>query len=169
MMKREWFSIGIHLGYRYESSPIIVPDETPEPPDTVMTYEQTARPGHRAPHAWLAPGRSKLSTLDLFGHTFTLLYFKPDSSAPEPYSRISPLEVSSHATPKEWSPSMTAWQHAARRRGLRLTEFQITSPEIAELYENRLVLVRPDGHVCWRGEDEPADIGRLLDTVRGAA
>ncbi len=32
----------------------------------------TARPGHRAPHAWLADGRS---TLDLFGRGFTLLGF----------------------------------------------------------------------------------------------
>ena len=44
-MRREWFSIGIHLGYVYEGSPIIVPDGTPPPPDEVMTYRQTARPG----------------------------------------------------------------------------------------------------------------------------
>src|SRR5690606_17497450 len=28
MMKREWYTIGIHLGYRYEGSPIIVSDGT---------------------------------------------------------------------------------------------------------------------------------------------
>ncbi len=33
-------------------------------------YVQTARPGHRAPHAWLADGRS---VIDLFGDGFTLL------------------------------------------------------------------------------------------------
>ena len=37
-----------------------------------MTYTQTARPGSRAPHAWLSPGRS---TLDLFGRSFVLLRF----------------------------------------------------------------------------------------------
>ncbi|HUB95124.1 MAG TPA: FAD-dependent monooxygenase, partial [Stellaceae bacterium] len=71
-MRHEWYTLGIHLGYRYEGSPLVVPDGTPEPPDTVNTYEQTARPGHRAPHVWLAPGRS---TLDLFGRDFVLLRF----------------------------------------------------------------------------------------------
>ena len=33
MMKREWFSIGIHLGYVYEGSPIVVADGTPRPFD----------------------------------------------------------------------------------------------------------------------------------------
>ena len=47
MMKREWFTIGIHLGFVYEGSPIVVPDGTPRPPDTVSTYTQTARPGSR--------------------------------------------------------------------------------------------------------------------------
>src|SRR5258708_3601657 len=81
MMKREWFSIGIHLGYRYEGSPLIVTDGRPEPPDDVMDYAPTARPGHRAPHAWLKDGRS---TLDLFGRGFVLLRFgdnPPDAPA----------------------------------------------------------------------------------------
>ncbi len=77
MMRREWFSIGIHLGYRYGGSPIIVPDGTPEPPDEVTAYQHTARPGHRAPHAWLAGGRS---TLDLFGRGFVLLRLGPKSA-----------------------------------------------------------------------------------------
>ena len=31
-----------------------------------------------------------------------------------------------------------------------------------------LVLVRPDGHVAWTGDDLPDDLGRLLATVTGA-
>ena len=31
-MKREWFTIGFHLGYRYDASPIVWPDGTPAPP-----------------------------------------------------------------------------------------------------------------------------------------
>jgi hypothetical protein len=38
----------------------------------------------------------------------------------------------------------------------------------AELYERRLVLVRPDGHVAWRGDGDPPDPARVIDTVRGA-
>ena len=43
----------------------------PEPDDT-RHYTQTSHPGCRAPHAWLADGRS---TLDLFGRNFTLRAF----------------------------------------------------------------------------------------------
>ena len=42
----EWSSLGIDLGYRYESSPVIVPDGTPEVPDDPSEYIPTARPGH---------------------------------------------------------------------------------------------------------------------------
>jgi hypothetical protein len=44
----------------------------------------------------------------------------------------------------------------------------IAKPEIAALYENRLVLVRPDGHVCWRGDSPPPDPEHIVDRVRGA-
>lgn len=71
-LAQEWKSTGVALGYRYEGSPIIVDDGTPEPADEVTTYTQTARPGHRAPHARLADGRS---TIDLFGSGFVLLRF----------------------------------------------------------------------------------------------
>ncbi len=36
------------------------------------------------------------------------------------------------------------------------------------LYPRRLTLVRPDGHVAWRGDSRLADVGALLDRVRGA-
>ncbi|MGC2123345.1 MAG: FAD-dependent monooxygenase, partial [Xanthobacteraceae bacterium] len=55
-MRREWHTLGVHLGYRYEGSPICWPDGTPAPPDDPGAYVPTARPGHRAPHAWLADG-----------------------------------------------------------------------------------------------------------------
>jgi len=142
MMKREWFSIGIHLGYRYEGSPIIVPDGSTEPADDVTNYEQTARPGHRAPHAWVSPDRS---TLDLFGHGFVLLRLGPDAPDAEP------------------------WWPAAERVNLPLREVVIASEEILRLYAKPLVLVRPDGHVCWRGHANPADPARIIDIVRGAA
>ena len=80
-MRREWFTLGIHLGYRYEGSPICWPDGTAAPPDDPQTYVPTARPGHRAPHVWLADGRS---TLDLFGRGFVLLGFGADAAEAAP-------------------------------------------------------------------------------------
>jgi 2-polyprenyl-6-methoxyphenol hydroxylase-like FAD-dependent oxidoreductase len=141
MMKREWFSIGIHLGYRYEGSPIIVPDGTPEPPDEVMDYTPTARPGHRAPHAWLDDG---CSTLDAFGRGFVLVRFGPDP------------------------PDAAALVAAAQGANLPLEIVEIEDPDIAALYETRLVLVRPDGHVCWRGNSLSRDASRLVEIVRGS-
>jgi hypothetical protein len=141
-MKREWFTLGIHLGYRYEGSPIIVADGTPEPPNPVSSYTQTARPGHRAPHVWLGPGRS---TLDLFGRGYTLLRFDAESES------VHPLV------------------DAARTRGVPLNVVVVQNDEAAELYQSRFVLVRPDGHVAWRGNAPPRNPLRVMDIVRGAA
>jgi len=141
LMRREWFTLGIHLGYRYEGSPVCWPDGTPAPPDEAGTYEQTARPGHRAPHAWLADGRS---TLDLFGRGFTLLGFG--------------------ATAAEEA----ALLEAARMRGVPIEFVPLAEPKIAALYQRKFVLVRPDGHVAWRGDRMPEDPLRLIDVVRGA-
>jgi hypothetical protein len=142
MMKREWFSIGIHLGYRYEGSPLIIPDGTPEPPDEVMDYTPTARPGHRAPHAWLQDRRS---TLDLFGRGFVLLRLGADP------------------------PNADNLMAAAQNAQLPLEIIAIADPAIAALYGKGLVLVRPDGHVCWRSDALPPDPTRLLATITGAA
>lgn len=139
MMKREWFTIGIHLGYRYEGSPVIFPDGSPEPEDTVSTYEQTARPGHRAPHVWLDDGRS---TLDLFGKGFVLCRFDPAADA---------------------QPLLTA--AAAVKMPIVLEN--IANDEARALYGAKLVLVRPDGHVVWRG-DVADQASVVVDVARGA-
>jgi hypothetical protein len=140
-MSREWHTLGIHLGYRYEGSPICWPDGTAAPPDDPRSYAPTARPGHRAPHAWLADGRS---TLDLFGRGFTLLGFD--------------------AAERDAAPLIDA----ARTRKVPLTFATIAEPEIAALYERKFVLVRPDGHVAWRGDRMPDDPICVIDLVRGA-
>jgi 2-polyprenyl-6-methoxyphenol hydroxylase-like FAD-dependent oxidoreductase len=145
-MRREWFTIGIQLGYRYEGSPICVPDGTAAPPDEPATYVQTARPGHRAPHVWLAPGRS---TLDLFGRGFVLMRFG--------------------AAPGAGRGEGAALVDAAAERGVPLTVCDVANEEAAALYGRRLVLVRPDGHVAWRGDEMPTDAARVIDKVRGAA
>jgi hypothetical protein len=53
-------------------------------------------------------------------------------------------------------------------RGMVLATRDLATPALAALAERRLVLVRPDGHVCWRGDELPADPGGLVDVVRGA-
>jgi hypothetical protein len=142
-MKREWYSTGIHLGFDYYHSPIVCPDNTPAPPDEVSSYVQTARPGHRAPHAWLKDGRS---TLDLFGRGFVLLCFSAAGSVGQ---------------------SLAA---AARVRGFPLLVIDLSDEaRIHELYGANYVLVRPDGHVAWRDNAQPESAGHVIDVVRGLA
>jgi len=43
----------------------------------------------------------------------------------------------------------------------------LPNPRLATLYERPLVLVRPDGHVAWRGHEAAADPFTLIDRVRG--
>jgi 2-polyprenyl-6-methoxyphenol hydroxylase-like FAD-dependent oxidoreductase len=140
-MRHEWFTIGFHLGYRYDASPAIWPDGTPAPPLETSTYTQTARPGARAPHVWLPDGRS---TLDLFGHGFTLLRLGSDA------------------------PSGESVRTAAAAASVPLDVIHLEGPEVTALYQRRLVLVRPDGHVAWRADREPEDACALIEVVRGA-
>lgn len=138
---QEWFSQGIALGYSYDDSPLVASDGTPRPHDDPSRYVPTARPGHRAPHAWLTDGRS---TLDLFGRGFVLLAFETERTA----ARLL-LDV-------------------AQRVGMPLRVECVSQPEIAALYERRWVLVRPDGMVAWRGDELPVDAEALINQVRGA-
>jgi hypothetical protein len=43
----------------------------------------------------------------------------------------------------------------------------VEAPDVLSAYQHRLVLVRPDGHVAWRADAEPADAGAIIDRVRG--
>jgi 2-polyprenyl-6-methoxyphenol hydroxylase-like FAD-dependent oxidoreductase len=139
-----WLSIPEHLKiqYCYEGSPICIPDGTPAGDPEPPRFMPSTRPGARAPHAWLAGGSS---TLDLFGDGFTLL-------------RLG-----------ERPPEADPLAQAAEARGVPLRMIAIADPAIASLYERTLVLVRPDGHVAWRGDALPADPAGVVERMRGAA
>lgn len=139
--EKAWHPIGIHLGHVYFPSPIVVDDGTPPAPDHIDGYMPTTRPGARAPHMWLEEG--KKSILDLFGPGFTLLKFRKVDT--------------------------TALAAQAALVGMPLSCVDIDNAEAAALYEKALVLVRPDGHVAWRGDTLPHDSVALIDRVRGAA
>lgn len=140
-LEQEFRSLGIAMGYNYADSPIIVPDGTQAPVDEPSVYVQTARPGHRAPHCWLDDGRS---IIDLFGARFVLLDFGAKTLQHDKVSSI------------------------AKEIGLPLKLVRVWNKEAAKLYGRKLVLVRPDGMVAWRGDNLPLDVRGLLDQVRGA-
>ena len=140
LMSHEWFMNGYHLGYRYDGSPLVVPDGTPAPPLEGRTYTQIARPGARAPHVWLRDSRS---TLDLYGRGFVLL-------------RLGAV-----------APSGEGIARAAASAGVPLEVVKLDEPAVYEAYGRRLVLVRPDGHVAWRADAEAADASRIIARVKG--
>jgi len=133
-------SAGIELGYRYESSPICVADGTPPPALDHGLYVPSTWPGTRAPHVWLRDGRS---TLDLFGRGFTL------------------LDLSGR------SDDAKAFAAAANKVNLPLEIVVLDEPRMREVYERAFVLVRPDGHVAWRGDTMPINAAAVVDQVRG--
>ena len=58
-------------------------------------------------------------------------------------------------------------REAAETGGVPFTCVALDDPEILALYERRLVLVRPDGHVAWRDDAPPADPAALMSRVCG--
>ena len=53
-------------------------------------------------------------------------------------------------------------------RGVPVEVLDVRDEHAARLYERLLVLLRPDQHVAWRGDSEPADPVAVIDRVRGA-
>lgn len=123
----EFHSLGLVLGYHYAGSPVIVDDGSPVPPDSLTGYHGSARPGARLPHRWLPDGSS---LYDHLGTGFTLLRLDPRADA---------VPVTG----------------AARAAGVPL---DVLDAEVgdAEAYGAPLLLVRPDQHVAWRGDDPTA-------------
>jgi len=132
-------SAGIELGYRYENSPICIADGTPPPPLDHGHYVPSTWPGSRAPHVWLKDGRS---TLDLFGKGFVLVAFTESTTS--------------------------SFTDAAQRAGVPLEVIGMDDKQVREIYERNFVLVRPDGHVAWRGNAIPGNTNEIIDKVRGA-
>jgi 2-polyprenyl-6-methoxyphenol hydroxylase-like FAD-dependent oxidoreductase len=130
---------GITFGGRYDGSPIIVSDGTAPPPDAANSYQPTGCPGGRAPHLWLADGRS---LYDALGFEFTLLQLggKPTDTAP--------------------------FRAAAASLGIPLSITPVASDQARDLYGADLVLVRPDQIVAWRGNSS-AEAADALSRVSG--
>ncbi|KAE8153456.1 FAD binding domain-containing protein [Aspergillus avenaceus] len=140
-------SIGVEMGYRYNSS-LSVPstlDQTP-PEFNPRAFTPTTLPGYRAPHVFLTDGTP---IADHFGDEFTLVVF-PDAS--------------------EFNSSIRCFRDVAQRRNLPLRIVQLKGEDHArEVWGARLVLVRPDGFVSWHenaavGEDA---VDRVLECATG--
>jgi len=133
------------LGFQYSSSPIIV--HRCDKNGSVALKDcgtKSSLPGCRAPHVVL-PDRS--SILDLFGKSFVLLIIGGQAESDlrdlkaTLRQRNIPFEV--HAYPK--------------------------LPELAEAYDRRFFLVRPDGIIAWSSDYQPsvAESNKIVSVVLG--
>jgi 2-polyprenyl-6-methoxyphenol hydroxylase-like FAD-dependent oxidoreductase len=131
---------GLNFGYFYADSPVIAYDGEAHPAYSMGRFVSSSVPGCRAPHVWLPDGRS---VYDAMGDGFAILRF-------------------------DRSVSVAGLAEAAGRRRVPLTVLDIEDAPAREAYARKLALVRPDRHVAWRGDAEPAEAGDLIDLVRGA-
>jgi 2-polyprenyl-6-methoxyphenol hydroxylase-like FAD-dependent oxidoreductase len=132
---------GADLGYRY-ASPVICEEQGEPPADDTYRYQPSTWPGAHLPHVWVEPG---VGLFDLLGPGYTLLRLcdHPADAAPLEAAfvkRQAPFEVR-----------------------------DIDSAAIRAVYQKNLVLVRPDLHVAWRGDDLPGDAAALAARVTGHA
>ncbi|MBV9066483.1 MAG: FAD-dependent monooxygenase [Methylobacteriaceae bacterium] len=136
---REFKTLGVVLGSRYENSPIIVDDGSAPPVEHHANFQPSAHPGCLAPHAWLDDGTS---LYDHFGLGYSLLLLA-DAGA----------------------RAADAIESAAHGAAMPLKRIDLRGKGLETLYEAPLALIRPDQYVAWRGSR--ADAVALIDTIRG--
>ncbi len=138
---RQYCCAGLNFGYYYDRSPIIAYDDEAAPSYSMSEFESSTVPGCRAPHFWLDDGRSLYDVMDT---GFALL--RLDSAAD-----VAPLT------------------RAAQERGIPVQVIDVAPETAGPAYRQRLVLVRPDQHVAWRGNELPARPDDLLALITGHA
>ena len=144
--KREFHAPGVVKGYRYRSTAIL--EELAAVDHQFVdwrVYEPSARPGSIAPHCWLNVGKS---LYDEFGEGFTLLFFGTDDAD---------LALT--------GAQCGALVQAAEQAGIPLHLVPLVNPLLCVRYAARFVLIRPDQHVAWRGEQLPQSVDEALGKI----
>lgn len=131
---------GLELGYRYDGSAIVCPDDSSEPDWKPDRYLPTTWPGSRAPSLILGHGTP---LFDLLGPDFTLVDFVGDGRA-------------------------DALLAAAEDQGLPVRHTVIADEVARGVWERDLVMLRPDQHVAWRGTTAPRAPEAVIRCIRGA-
>jgi 2-polyprenyl-6-methoxyphenol hydroxylase-like FAD-dependent oxidoreductase len=133
--------IGAELGYRYVDSPVI--DNIPGGPEHLFRdYRPTTWPGARLPHTWLADGTPIQDRIPTVG--FTLLRLRNSRETDD-------------------------FKKAFLERGVSLTVLDIADESVRAVYDRDLLLLRPDMHVVWRGNQPPENAAELAALATGHA
>lgn len=132
--------IGAELGYRYAGSPLIVDEPGDGPPDDFIEYVSSTRPGARLPHVWLDDGSA---IQDRIGDGYTLV-------------RLGGTAADTRALARAFGAI-----------GAPYAEFAAAGDAAREVYGCDLILVRPDLHVVWRGNQSPENPDQLAARATG--
>jgi 2-polyprenyl-6-methoxyphenol hydroxylase-like FAD-dependent oxidoreductase len=131
--------IGAELGYRYVGSPLIC-DRPGGPEHQLRSYEPTTWPGARLPHVWLDDGSAMQDRIP--PDCFTLL-------------QLGGSGVDS----SKLAAAIAAY-------GAPVHALVITDQAARDIYGYDLLLLRPDLHIAWRG-NEVADAAEIAAVATG--
>ena len=124
---QQYCCAGLNFGYYYDQSPVMVYDEERAPDYSMGSFQSSSVPGCRAPHFWLADGRS---VYDALGPAYTLLCF------------VNPI-----------CETVQALQGQAAIARMPLAVIDVSSQaNVPPEYRHAFVLVRSDAHTVWRGD-----------------
>ena len=116
----------------------------PQPASPIGKYVPSAFPGARLPNTWLKEGPGGgVAVQDRCGPWFTVLRVGGD--------------------PPDGGPLAAALE----RRGAPAAILDQPDGRAAEVYGAGLLVLRPDLHVAWRGDAQPADPERVAAIVTG--
>lgn len=139
-IRRVYEMVGVELGYSYAGSNLIAYEADNIDDWDTLVYTPHARPGVRLPHVWLSDGRP---IQDLLDDGYVLLDLQGDADT-------------------------DALAAAFAERGAPLQVLHLDEPEARAVYDAPLLLLRPDMHVFWRG-DQLSDPEGLAAAATGFA
>ncbi len=119
--------VGVEMGYSYAGSALVAHEPGNVAEWEVSSYTPHTRPGVRLPHVWLADGRAMQ---DLLGEDYTL------------------LDLGNQA-------ETAALEAAFASVGAPLSIVHLDEQRAREVYGCSVLLLRPDLHVAWRGDELP--------------
>lgn len=132
-------NLGVHFDYRYGTSPVICHENGTEPAWEWAGINRVTWPGGRMPSVRL---RDHSQLFDRLGSGFTL------------------LDLSGGTRGGDLAATAAA-------RGIPMTYLPMEDENAVSVLGRSLILVRPDQHVAWRGDDGPPAPGAVLDHVSG--
>jgi hypothetical protein len=132
--------IGAELGYRYVNSPVIC-DIPGGPEHLFRSYEPTTWPGARLPHVWLNDGTAMQDRMPAQG--FTILRLGGSTA------------------------DVTGLAKAVGAPGAPVSVLDVADQVARDVYGCDLLLLRPDLHVVWRGNEPPENAAEVATIATG--